>query len=376
MPRMLVERRRGHYNCSWSQGVLRFRRGYVMGALLETLNFCLIGTGRAGVVHAANIARRIPSARLVALCDANPESLRAAADQFGVSTLYADYREAVAESGVDAVVIVTPTFLHCEIACAAAAHGKHIFLEKPMAVTVEECREINAAVARAGVRLQIGFMRRFDPGFLRAKEILDSGQMGRAMKIKSTGRGPGLPSAWMYDLKKSNGIVAEVNSHDLDSLRWFTGGEATRVYAEAANFKCPDAREKFPDFYDNILATFRFTDGTIGEVDGTCPCHYGYDARVEILCTNGVLFVGSVAQQTTVQVTADGHVMGRTVKSWRDLFKDAYLAEMEHFVECVRQGKEPRVTGADGLRAVAMVVAVNQSVRDGRPVEIPGKADG
>jgi predicted dehydrogenase len=338
------------------------------------MKFSLIGTGRAGLIHARNIASRIPNTELVSICDANSKTLEEVGQEFGVFARYTDFRQAVADKGVDAVVIVTPTFLHHDIACAAAENGKHVFLEKPMAVTVAECEAINRAVERAGVKLQIGFMRRFDEGFLNAKNILDSGEMGRVMKIKSTGRGPGLPSPWMYDLAKSNGIIAEVNSHDMDSLRWFTGSEATRVYAEAANFKCHDARQTHPDFYDNVLANFRFSDGTLGEVDGTCPCHYGYDARVEILCEKGLLMVGSVAEQGVVKVSVDGQVVGRAVKSWRNLFKDAYLAEMEHFVACVREDKQPRVTGHDGLKAVAMVVAVNESLRYGRPVEVAGSA--
>lgn len=337
---------------------------------VDNVRFCLIGTGRAGLIHARNIARRIPTTRLVAICDSNPKSLDEVGGELGVAKRYTDYRQAVADMDVDAVVIVTPTFLHRDIACAAAENGKHVFLEKPMAVTAAECDEINLAVERAKVKLQIGFMRRFDEGFLNAKEILDSGEMGRVMKIKSTGRGPGLPSPWMYDLAKSNGIIAEVNSHDMDSLRWFTGSEALRVYAEAANFKCDNARESHPDFYDNVLANFRFTDGTLGEVDGTCPCGYGYDARVELLCEKGLLLIGSVAQQGVAKVTMDGQVAGRAVKSWRNLFKDAYLAEMEHFVECVLQDKQPRVTGVDGRKAVEMVVAVNESLRTGQPIAI------
>jgi myo-inositol 2-dehydrogenase/D-chiro-inositol 1-dehydrogenase/scyllo-inositol 2-dehydrogenase (NAD+) len=334
------------------------------------MKFCVIGAGRAGAIHARNLSQRIASAELVALCDRDADGLGRLGEELGVSSLLADYRDAVARPDVDAVVIVTPTFLHCEIAVAAAEHGKHVFLEKPMAVTVDECQRILAAVRRAGVKLQIGFMRRFDDGFRHAKEIVDSGELGRVMKIKSTGRGPGLPSAWMFDLKKSNGIIAEVNSHDLDSLRWFTGSEPVRVYAEAANFKCADAREKHPDFYDNILATFRLEDGTLGEVDGTCPCHYGYDARVEILCEKGLVMVGHVAEQTASKVTIDGAVVGRAVKSWRNLFKDAYLAEMEHFVRCIERNEKPAVTGHDGLRAVEMVLAANQSLRTGGPVEM------
>ena len=336
------------------------------------VKFCLIGTGRAGLIHACNIAHRIPNTQLVSVCDVDPKTLEEVGREFGISAQYTDYRQAVSDDGIDAVVIVTPTFLHRDIACAAAENGKHIFLEKPMAVTVAECQQINDAVERAGVRLQIGFMRRFDEGFLGAKEILASGEMGRVMKIKSTGRGPGLPSPWMFDLAKSNGIIAEVNSHDMDSLRWFTGSEAARVYAEAANFKCDAARKTHPDFYDNVLANFRFADNTLGEVDGTCPCHYGYDARVEILCEKGLLMVGSVSQQGVTRVSIDGQVASRAVKSWRNLFKDAYLAEMEHFVECIQQNRQPRVTGQDGLKAVEMVVAVNESLRCGRPVELAG----
>jgi predicted dehydrogenase len=334
------------------------------------MRFCVIGTGRAGAIHARNISQRIRSAELVALCDRDAEGMGRLGDELGVSARLADYREAVTRADVDGVVIVTPTFLHCEIAVAAAEQGKHVFLEKPMAVTIEECRKILAAVQRSGVKLQIGFMRRFDDGFRHAHELVSSGELGRVMKIKSTGRGPGLPSPWMYDLKKSNGIIAEVNSHDLDSLRWFTGHDAVRAYAEAANFKCPDARKEHPDFYDNILATFRLADGTLGEVDGTCPCHYGYDARVEILCEKGLVLVGHVAEQTATEVTVDGAVIGRAVKSWRNLFKDAYLAEMEHFVHAVQRNSQPSVTGHDGLKAVEMVLAANQSLRTGGPVTV------
>ncbi len=339
---------------------------------MSPLKFCLIGTGRAGLIHARNIYSRIPQACLAGICDTNPDTLHTIGNEFPDAVQYTDYRQAIANRELDAVVIVTPTFLHRDIACSAAENGKHVFLEKPMAVTADECHAIMTATEHAGVKLQIGFMRRFDEGFLEAKAMLDSGDMGRVMKIKSTGRGPGLPSPWMYDLKKSNGIIAEVNSHDMDSLRWFTGSEAVKAYAEAANFKCPDAKASHPDFYDNVLANFRFQDGTIGEVDGTCPCHYGYDARVEILCEKGLLMVGHVAQHGTTKVSMDGQVQGRAVKSWRNLFKDAYLAEIEHFVECVLQDKQPQVTGNDGLKAVEMVVAVNASLHNGGPVAIEG----
>jgi len=330
---------------------------------VKTIRFCLIGVGRAGSIHAHNLSGRIPSATLGALCDVHEEAVQEAGRELGVSTLYYDYREAVSDPDIDAVVIVTPTFLHAEIACEAVAHGKHVFLEKPMARTVAECEAINGAVAQAGIQLQIGFMRRFDPGYLQAKEIIDSGELGRVVLVKSTGRGPGGPGPWMYDLKKSNGILAEVNSHDIDSILWFTESQVEQVYAQGSNFRCPDARESYPDFYDSVVAQFGFADGSMGVVDGACPAHYGYDARVEILCERGVLFIGYTQQPGLTKVTVDGQVGGQAVQSWRTLFKDAYVAEMQHFVDCILSGQSPRVSGLDGLKAVELVVAANRSIQ-------------
>lgn len=339
----------------------------------ERLRFCLIGTGRAGLIHAGNLAGRVPGASLSALCDAHAGHLAEASRAFGIGACYTDYREAIAGADIDAVVIVTPTFLHKDIACAAAAAGKHVFLEKPMAVTVTECEAIIKATEASGVNLQIGFMRRFDARFQQAKALLDTGELGRVMQIKSTGRGPGGPGAWMYDLAKSNGIVAEVNSHDIDSLHWFTGSKVRRVYAEGHNFKSPDAERDFPDFYDNVVAHARFEDDTMGVIDGACPATYGYDARVEVLCEGGVIFVGATAENGLSWVDAKGRQHGHAVTSWRSLFKDAYAAEMTDFVASIREGRATSVTGADGLEAVRVVEAINRSIRTGRAVEMEGR---
>jgi len=316
---------------------------------------------------------------MTALCDTNEACLHEVGDQFGVEKRYTDYREVMRDDEVDAVIIVTPCHLHSAIACAAAEAGKHILLEKPMALNVNQCRSIIEAVENAGVTLQLSFMRRFDEGFVRAKALIDSGELGRVMVVKSTGRGPGLPPPWIYDLDKSNGILAEVNSHDFDSVRWLAGSDITRVYAEGANFKCPDAKADYPDFYDNAVVTLRFANGVLGTIDGTCPCHYGYDARVEVLCEKGVIFIGSAVKSgcthvkvDNVEVTGVGTGYTESVWSWRSLFKDAYLAELEHLIECIEQKKTPKVTGLDGLKAVAAVVAANQALRSGQPVDLGG----
>lgn len=344
---------------------------------MSTIRFCLVGAGRAGLVHAHNVAGRIPNATLSALCDADADVLQQVGRELGVTALFQDYREAVVDPNIDAAIIVTPTFVHCDITCAAARAGKHVFLEKPMAISVAECETINEAVAESGVKLQIGFMRRLDERFLRAKATIDAGDMGRVMVVKSTGRGPGLPPPWFYDLARSNGVLAEVNSHDFDSVRWFAGSEVCRVYADGANFKCPEALEDFPEFYDNAIVNLRFENGVLGVIDGACPAHYGYDARMEILCEKGVVFVGSAQQHGVSTITVDdpsvtgvGTLRRQSVTSWRNLFKDAYLAEMECFITCILEDGVPAVTGLDGLRAVEAVVAANQSLLSGTPVDL------
>jgi myo-inositol 2-dehydrogenase/D-chiro-inositol 1-dehydrogenase/scyllo-inositol 2-dehydrogenase (NAD+) len=175
------------------------------------IGVCVIGAGRAGMMHARNLAATAGAA-LAAIADPEPRALRAASDQFPGATPYGDYRQALQDRRVQAVVVASPTGSHRDIVVAAAKAGKHVFCEKPMAVNVAECEEMIAAAARHNVKLQIGFMRRFDAGFIAAKARIDSGEIGQAVLIKSLTHGPNVPKPWMYDISKSNGPLAEVAS--------------------------------------------------------------------------------------------------------------------------------------------------------------------
>ena len=330
----------------------------------------LIGCGRAGRIHARNFAGRISGARLVAVSDPAPDAARTTAEELGVDASYEEYEPLLENGAVDAVVVATPTNFHRDIVVAAAARGKHIFCEKPMALTVEECREMNEAVAAAGVKFQIGFMRRFDKSFREAKEAIDDGVIGDVVLVKSLTHGPSTPQRWMYDVAASNGPLAEVSSHDIDTLRWFTGGEAVEAYAIAGNYRCPDAREEFPEFYDNVVMTTRLSNGLQGVIEGAVSVGYGYDARVEILGTKGVLFVGSLNESRVSHCTVDRGIGATAVKSWRTLFIDAYEHEGQSFVDAIAGDSETMVGGIDGLRAVQIVNAGNESIRSRVPVAI------
>jgi predicted dehydrogenase len=336
----------------------------------RTIGVCVVGLGRAGMIHVRNHAAGFAGSRLVAVCDPDGEALARACGGLEGVRGDRDPRLAVVARDIDAVVIATPTAYHREIAVAAAWAGKHVFCEKPMAMNAAECSEMIAAAAAAGVKLQIGFMRRFDRSFVQTKERIERGEIGPVVQVKSLTHGPSTPKPWMYDLRKSNGPLAEVNSHDIDTLRWFTGSEFKSVYAIGANYRCPDARREFPDFYDNVLLTATFASGMQGMIGGAQGVKYGYDARVEVLGAEGILTVGHLEDTSVASCTAAG-LSRPAVRSWMDLFQDAYRAEAEDFIRCILDDRPPRATGVDGLRAVEVVNAGNESIRTGQPVALP-----
>lgn len=330
----------------------------------------LIGAGRAGMIHGVNFAGSVPGAILTAVADPSDEALQHARNELGDVELFSDYELLLQDGAVDAVVVVTPTNLHADVVTKAAAAGKHILCEKPMAMTVQECSRMISVCEEAGVKLQIGFMRRFDRGFRYAWEQVAAGAIGDVVLVKSLTRGPSKPQPWMLDIHKSNGPLAEVSSHDIDTLRWFAGSDICEVYAIAGNYRCDFAVKDYPDFYDNVLVTTRFANRKQGLIEGSVYVKYGYDARAEILGTEGVLFVGGLGADR-VQVVSHRHgSMTPVVESWRTLFLEAYLKEDISFVECICNDTAPEVTGLDGLQAVQVVNAGNQSIREGRPVTI------
>lgn len=333
------------------------------------IRVCLVGAGRAGKVHANSLVHHIPAASLVGLVDASPEVLREAGEQFGVDARFDTLEAALDGIEFDAVVIVTPTFTHKSLAVLAAEAGKHVFLEKPMAISIAECDEMIAAARRNGVFLQIGFMRRFAPEFVAAFERIQAGEIGRPMLIKSLSHGPGLPPPWARDLKKSNGLLAEVNSHDWDAVRWLMGSDPQRVYTEVANFKGQARGVTTENFYDNALVNIRFESGGLGSISGVCPCDYGYDSRVEIVGELGIMQIGDMQGQTVVVCTDRQHgLVSPIFRTWAERFAWGYIREMEHFVDCIRAGTPPRVSGEDGRWAVAGALAGTRSFLEERPV--------
>ena len=336
------------------------------------ISVALIGCGRAGMIHAHNFHGRVPNAKITAVADISEEAARAAAAALSISAFYTDYRELLKKEPVDAVIVVSPTHLHHQIVLDCAKAKKHILCEKPMAMTVSECEDMIACCRENGVKLQLGFMRRHDKSFQRAKESLERGDIGELVQIHSCTRGPSKPRPWMYDLKASNGILAEVNSHDIDAVRWFAGSEIDKLYAVGGNYRNPEATAEYPDYYDSVLMSGTFQNGVQFVIDGAAYVQYGYDAKMELVGTKGVIHVGRAEADSVTVTNKERGIATPFINSWMTLFEQAYQAEDESFVNAILYDKEPSVTGLDGLMAVKIVNAGSASIQTGEIVKMGG----
>ena len=336
---------------------------------MANVRICMIGAGRVGKLHSGTLRRHVPGGDVVALVDPYESVLNETGDQFEIERRFKSLEEALEAVAFDAVVITTPTPTHRDLAVLAAEHGKHVFLEKPMALSLAECDDILRAVSHHGVLLQMGFMRRFDPDFAAAWERIQGGEIGEPMMIKSLTHGPGLPPPWATDLRTSNGNLAEVNSHDLDTVRWLMASNPRRMYVEVANFKGAERGVTSEHFYDNMFATVKFESGALGNISGVCPCDYGYDSRVEIIGKKGIMTIGQLQGEAIVVCTdRERGLVTPIFRRWPDRFRWGYIQELEHFVACIQQQRPPKVTGEDGRWAVAMVLAGTRSFLEERPI--------
>jgi predicted dehydrogenase len=333
------------------------------------VRICMIGAGRVGKNHSRSIVHHIPGGKVVALVDPMKEVREGTASEFGIEKQYDTLEMALEKADFEAVVITTPTPTHLPLTALAAENKKHVFLEKPMALNLLECDAIMKVVEQNAVLLQLGFMRRFDPEFVAAAQRIQAGEIGQPMMIKSNTHGPGLPPAWARDLRTSNGMLAEVNSHDWDTTRWLMGSNYKRVYTEVANFKGAANNVDAPNFYDNVLVNIKFESGGLGLISGVCPCGYGYDARAEIIGEKGILQIGELKGQSIVVCTnRDQGLITPIFRTWPERFEWGYINELEHFVTCIQNGTAPLAGGAEGRWAVAGVLAGTKSFLEERPV--------
>jgi myo-inositol 2-dehydrogenase/D-chiro-inositol 1-dehydrogenase len=325
----------------------------------------VIGAGRMGRVHAENVAYRVPAAELLVVADPEPETARACAAACRAGGWTTNYHQVLEDPAVQAVVVAAPTDTHARIIQEAAREGKDIFCEKPIDLSLPRTDEALAAVERAGVRLQIGFNRRFDPSFVRARYLVASGQIGDPHLIRVTSRDPRLPAPEY--LASCGGLFADMTIHDFDIVRWLLD-EPLAISAVGAALIDPTLADHGD--VDTAIVTLRFGRGTLGAIDNSRRSVYGYDVRVEVFGSDGAVVVGNMAPSHTRHLTAAG-ATGETPVYWFiERFEQAYVNEMREFVSAIHESRSPAVTGHDGRVPLVMAAAARRALAERREVRL------
>jgi len=334
---------------------------------MKKLRIGSIGLGRLGYEHAYNLATRVPGAELVALCDVDADKLAQVADELEVEHRYHDFAEMCKNPDIDAVCIVSPSGFHAEHIRIALDAGKHVFCEKPLDVTIEKCHEAEKAVeAHPDLLCMIGFMRRYDVSYRKAKEKIDRGDIGRVVLVRSYTQDPiATIESTLKFAPTSGGQFLDMSVHDADLCRWLTGGQTPKnLWAIGGCFAYPQYREWNDG--DNVSALIQFEDETMAFLFAGRAAAQGCNVETEIIGTLGTLRIGSVGTDSMLEVMSDHGVCRECYPDFMFRWHDAYVNEMIEFVNCVREGRPSPVTVYDGTAALEIAYRCKESFESGK----------
>ena len=332
----------------------------------RTVNVGVIGVGRIGALHLRHLATRIPEAHVVAVADVRADIARQQAAAYGVPEVYEDAMRVVSHPEVEAVVVCSSTDTHADLIKAAAEAGKDIFCEKPIDLDLDRIDAALEAVSDAGVRLMVGFNRRFDRDFRRAKELVEDGVIGKPELLHIISRDPSPPP--LEYLKVSGGIFLDMTIHDFDMARYLMGSEIVEVYT-AGGVMVDPAIAEVGDL-DTVVITLRFANGAIGTIDNSRRAAYGYDQRVEVFGSQGVVRTENEYPNTVWLADSQNVRRDLPLHFFMERYVEAYVEEMQTFIRCVAEDREPPVTGEDGRIAIALGMAARRSYEASRPVSV------
>ena len=334
---------------------------------METIQIGIIGAGRIGRVHAENIARFVPELEIKTVADPYMSGeTEAFLRRLRIPNTVRDADVILKDPEIRAVVVCSPTDLHAEYAIKAARAGKDVFVEKPVDYRIERVREVIAEAEKAGVKLQVGFNRRFDHNHRAVYEAVRAGKAGRVNLVKISSRDPEPPS--IDYVKVSGGIFYDMMVHDFDMARFLAGSEVTEVFACGAVLVDPAIGEAGD--VDTAVVTLKFENGAMGVIDNSRRAVYGYDQRVEVFGSEGAVMDGNDTPNNAACYGADGTVSSACYKIMWDRYTMAFAAEQRAFAQALLNGTEPQVTGEDGLYPILIAAAADKSLKEGRPVKI------
>jgi inositol 2-dehydrogenase len=334
---------------------------------MRKLGIGVVGVGEMGRRHAENLRRNVPDARLIAIADVSEDRARRAAEELEIDLHYSSLDAMLENKDIQALVIATPDKFHARAIQLATRAGKDILCEKPLALNLPDARAALTAAEKAGTRLQVGFMRRYDPAYAAAMQRIEAGEIGIPVIFKSIGRDKDQPPLSAYE-SNVNGMIFYTNTiHDFDLARWLMQDEVTTVQACTTSAIRPEVA-KYGDVVASLV-NLQYRNGAIGNIESYAQAVYGYDVRTEIVGSKGSIMVGTLDRVPAVFMTARGgeqmladHFLSR--------FADAYLAEMKDFVQTMLSDRQPRVTGDDGLKALAIAVAAEESHKRSLPITV------
>jgi myo-inositol 2-dehydrogenase/D-chiro-inositol 1-dehydrogenase len=326
----------------------------------------VIGAGRIGKLHAENLATRIPGVEVAAIADVDLKAAQDLADRLHVPLAVEDYRAILSDPSVEAVAICSSTDTHADLISEAAQAGKHIFCEKPIAYDLEKIDAALDAVEKAGVKLQIGFNRRFDPNFRKVQTMVAEGKIGTPHIIRITSRDPAPPP--ISYVKVSGGMFLDMTIHDFDMARYLSGSEVEEVYTQAGVMV--DSAIGEAGDVDTAIITLRFANGAIGTIDNSRKAIYGYDQRVEVFGSNGMIQAHNNTPDQDVYFDAEGVHSAKPLYFFLERYMESFVTEMKTFLQCIRDNTVPPVTGSDGRIPVVMGMAAKKSYLEHRPVRL------
>ncbi len=337
----------------------------------ERLRVGIAGLGRMGARHARNLATRVPQAELVAACDPGADQRAWAARELGVRATYADFDDLLSDRDVEAVFLATPTSEHAHQIIAAIEAGRHVFSEKPTSLEVAHCERVEAAAARRpDLKVMIGYVRRFDPGYTDAQAKIAAGLIGAPFMVRSQTADRNDPSGmFVRYAPKSGGIFLDMSVHDIDAARWFLGApRPVRVFA-TGTVAVHEGLRACNDL-DNGIALCEFADGKVACFQASRTMAHGHESLTEIIGTGGRLTIGANPRLTRVEI-ADVHgVRNECTPTFYERFEEAFVLEVNAFVDAVREDRPLPMTLADATEATRIAIAIQESIRTQRSVDL------
>ena len=325
----------------------------------------IIGFGRIGRIHYKSV-KKIKGAEVIAVADPFADQMTEVFEEFGIDHYSNDFKAIIDNPEIDTVFICSPTDTHAKIAIEAANAGKDIFCEKPIDFDVSRVEEVLAEVKKSGVAFQVGFNRRFDPNFAKAKKATLSGEVGDVHVIKITSRDPEAPP--LSYVKSSGGIFADMTIHDFDMARFLAGSEPVEIYAVGDALINKEILQY--DDIDTAIITIKFENGAMAVIDNSRQAAYGYDQRIEVFGTKGMVKCENNTETQTTLFTQAGVVSDKPLYFFLERYQESFEEELVQFFTAIETGQETPVVGKDGLAALLMGIAAKKSLLENRPVRI------